>query len=87
MGSLNEPTSKEDEPGREDEPMHDVDAGDVKNARNNDNGNKDSSSSVDDALIHEADSGGAKEEAKNDGDKGSGIFFNLRRGPTDAKCW
>jgi hypothetical protein len=83
---LNEPTSKEDEPGREDEPMHNVDAGDVKNARIN--GNKDSSSSVDgdDALIHEADSGGAKEEAKNDGDKGSGIFFNLRRGPTDAKC-
>ena len=71
--SLNEPTSTEVEPHTQDEPIHDVDMGDVKNASNN--GDKDSSS-VDDAQIHKADSGGADEDKGNDGDKGSSLTSN-----------
>ena len=68
--SLNEPTSTEVEPHTQDEPIHDVEMGDVKKASKN--GDKDSSS-VDDAQIRKADSGGADEDKGNDGNKGSSL--------------
>ena len=76
--SLNEPTSTEVEPHTQDEPIHDVEMGDVKKATKNDD--KDSSS-IDEAQIRKADSGCADEDKGNDGDNGSSLTSDKADAP------